>query len=239
MRIRLQQLFHGLEQEIADHQRTAEALRNANAQLQRWDEMKSKFIADISHELRTPVANLVLYLDLLRHGPADMHAKYETVLLEESNRLVTLFNSISDFANFEGRQDIWDFTIVDLNQLVSKVVTEYQHLAQMKQLELTFTPDNEIRPVWGDFNLLEDVISNLLSNAINYTPTGKVRINTKPDFASDNVKLVVEDTGIGLEKEDLEHCFEPFYIEASALASIKTSCQVQGWDYRKSERSSN
>lgn len=81
----------------------------------------------------------------------------------------------------------------------------------MKQLELTFNPDKDIRPVWGDPNLLEDVINSLLSNAINYTPAGTVRISTKPDFATDQVQLVVEDTGIGLDKEDLEHCFERFY----------------------------
>jgi signal transduction histidine kinase len=211
MRTGLEKLYQGLEQEIAEHKRTTNALQDANVQLQKLDAMKSKFIEDISHELRTPITNFNIYLDLLCNGPPDKQVKYETVLREESNKMVSLLNSILDFTELENKLDSISFTRVDLNRLVEQAVVEHQYLAKTRQLELTFYPDNEISTVWGDSNLLMDVINNILLNAINYTPAGEVCISTKPDIASDHVQIVVRDTGIGLDKEELEHCFERFY----------------------------
>ena len=211
MRTGLENLYQDLEQEIVDHKRTAEELIDANVQLKQLDAMKSKFISDISHELRTPITNLNIYLDLLRQGPSDKQAEYETVVIEEGNKLVSLLNSILAFAELEDRMNSISLTRVDLNRLVTQAVVEHQHLAKTRQLEMTFYPDDEISPVWGDSNLLAEAINNILSNAINYTSAGEVCVSTKQDFVSDHVQFVVRDTGIGLDKEELEHCFERFY----------------------------
>jgi two-component system phosphate regulon sensor histidine kinase PhoR len=94
---------------------------------------------------------------------------------------------------------------------VTQAVADHQQLALARGLELTFSPDDEVLTVCGDLDQLEQVVTNLLLNAINYSLSGAVRVSTHQVTDNDQVRIVVEDTGIGLDTEELNHCFERFY----------------------------
>ena len=197
-----------LEQRVVE--RTRE-LEEANARLQELDRLKSKFVADVSHELRTPVANIGVYLHLLERGKPEKHARYLTVLKEQTDRLAGLIEDIMDLSRLDLGKEKVEFTPVDLNALVKQMIAAHRSPAEAAGLELTFKPDVALPPVRGERNQLARVVTNLVTNAINYTPGGQVRVSTHLDTEHGQVCLKVQDTGLGIEPEDMPHIFARFY----------------------------
>ena len=197
-----------LEQRVAE--RTRE-LAEANEQLKELDRLKSKFVSDVSHELRTPIANLTMHLNLLERGKPDKRGHYIAVLREQAARLGRLVESILDLSRLEQGAAHPAFEPLDFNALVEQVIA-VQHLrAETLGLALIFEPCAHMPAVRGVFDQLAQVVTNLVSNAINYTPSGEVRVSTCCDVERGPVCLQVEDSGIGIDPEDLPHLFDRFY----------------------------
>ncbi|HLF37151.1 MAG TPA: MASE1 domain-containing protein [Anaerolineales bacterium] len=202
--------------DIAERKRTEEAMRHSRnglaelyQRLQDLDRLKSKFISDVSHELRTPIANLALYLDLIETGKPAKRKQYEAALREQIGRLTDLIEEISNLSRLEQDQLTAAFGSVDLNAVVDLVVNEFQSRAKTAGLALSFEPGGDPLLVRAVADQLRQVIANLLTNAINYTPQGRVWVNT--GRADDQVYLQVGDTGMGIEPPDMQHVFDRFY----------------------------
>jgi len=205
-----------LEERVAE--RTAE-LQAAKERLQALDKMKSKFVADVSHELRIPVTNLGLYIDLLEQGSKDKKSGYIRTLREQISRLATLIESILNLSRLElGRARV-AFEPVNLNALIEPVVEAFEASADESGLRLTFAPDQKLPEVMGEPSQLTQVIGNLLSNAIRYTRQGEIAIETAVDKERWQAILTVRDTGAGIEVEDQPHVFERFYRGKGAAQS--------------------
>jgi signal transduction histidine kinase len=204
----LQQYADMLELKVSE--RTLE-LRHAYERLQGLDLLKSKFIDDISHELRTPISNINLYLDLLTRGKQESQAKYEAILKKESARLVSLLDGILDFSTLQQNLDNANPISIDLNALVAKEVADFEQIAQSRGLKLSFSPSTAALQVCGDAAQLEQAVINLLKNAIRYTPSGHIRVSTHQTSKGDPIRLTIEDSGMGMDEEELTHCFERFY----------------------------
>lgn len=201
-----QQYAAELEARVAA--RTQE-LAQANERLLELDRLKTKFVSDVSHELRTPITNLQLYLDLLKHGKPEKRDHHLTVLRQQANRLTRLVEDILDLSRLELGDRRIAFASVDLNELVEQVVMTHQPLADNANLRLTFEPGPGLPFVQGEVNQLAQVVTNLVANALNYTPVGSVTVRTY--LEEKHVCLNVMDTGIGIDPEDLPHLFERFY----------------------------
>ncbi len=211
MKTELQRLVTDLRQEVAERVRAEAALQVANTRLLELDRMKAKFIADISHELRTPIANLSLYLDLLARGKSESRARYETALQEEGSRLVSLSKGILEFSDLQQQMDETRFVALDLNGVADEVLALNEPNARARGLELSFPSRAESPLAWGDPEQLKQVVDQLLQNAIQYTPAGSVRLSTRWTVGRTFIQLVVEDTGMGLDEDEQAHCFERFY----------------------------
>jgi signal transduction histidine kinase/CheY-like chemotaxis protein len=197
-----------LEKRVAD--RTA-ALEAVNERLQELDRLKSKFVSDVSHELRTPVTNLNMRLYLLERDDEANRAGHVAALKEQLGRFKTLIDNILDLSRLELGASRTVFAQVDLNSVVEQTVTAHVPHAEAVGLHLRFEPTAGLPSIIGERNQLSQVVTNLLINAINYTPAGEVIVQTYYDEDRKRVCLTIHDTGIGIEPEDVPHLFERFY----------------------------
>jgi signal transduction histidine kinase len=204
----LQRHAERLEERVAERTRDLAA---ANERLKELDRLKSKFVSDVSHELRTPITNIKLYLHLLGHDDAENWSGHLSVLEKESDRLARLIEDILNLSRLDLARDKMEPVPVDLNQIVGQVVMAHLPRAEVAGLRLSFEPEETLPPVWGEPSQLAQVITNLVTNAINYTPAGYVRVQTGRASVDGRACLEVEDTGIGIEPEDRPHLFERFY----------------------------
>lgn len=209
-------LFEELEQYAADLEmrvssRTRE-LAEANQQLRELDRLKSKFVSNVSHELRTPISNLKLYMSLLQRGKQEKRAHYEAMLQTSVERLGQLVEDILNLSRLEiAHYQPREMEPTDFNAVINQIVTLHQPEAESVGLRLTFKAQSNLPLIYGDYNQLSQLATNLIVNGLRYTQRGSVTITTECPNGDQNVVLSVEDTGIGILPEDLPHVFERFY----------------------------
>jgi PAS domain S-box-containing protein len=195
-----------LEQRVYD--RTRE-LAEANERLTELDRLKSKFVSDVSHELRTPITSLMLNVELLEHGKPEKREHYLHVIRQQTVRQVQLIEDILNLSRLERSTARAQFAPVNVNALVGQAVGVYRSSAEAANLRLNFTPDPGQPVVSGVESHLSQVVTNLIANAINYTPAGAVEVATR--LADHEVVIEVCDTGLGIAAEDMPYLFDRFY----------------------------
>jgi two-component system phosphate regulon sensor histidine kinase PhoR len=174
------------------------------------DRLKGQFISDVSHELRTPVTNLMLYLELMEVASIEKQREYLRILKNQCGLLSNMVGDVLDLSRLEmSRTKKIEFLPVDLNEIVHQVYTAHCPLAENAGLSLKFTPDPFLPSMVAEPLQLARMITNLVANAIRYTPSGEVCILTGRE--NNHITLRVRDTGMGIDAEDIPHLFERFY----------------------------
>jgi PAS domain S-box-containing protein len=189
------------------------------------EEIKSTFTSIISHELKTPVALIKGYAQTLARPDAAWDAETARqslqVIEEEADRLEALINNLLDVSRIQASGLRLDYADVNLERLARKVVEAYRTQTTEHQLEVDFPAALPL--VWGDEERLRQVLTNLVSNAIKYSPQGGlIRIGgwlEQPEGAADHTRVVlyIADQGIGIPTADLPKIFDRFYRVDSSL----------------------
>jgi signal transduction histidine kinase len=169
------------------------------------ERLKSQFVSDVSHELRTPLTNIRLYLDLLR-GTTDRTKveRYLDTLSRESDRLAYLIDDLLSLSRLDAGAVTPDMRPVDINRLLGSLVDDRRALATKRGLELTLEWDGALPRARGDERLLSQVFTNLLTNAMNYTPDqGRITLRTRAENGADGpwVAAEVSDNGLGFHRK--------------------------------------
>lgn len=180
------------------------------------DQMKTRFVSDVSHELRTPLTNLMLYLDLLVEALEDPQksASYLNTLRRETRRLSHLIEDLLMISRLESKRLAVNIKDVDVNRLLNDLAADRKMMAQRHSLTLQYTPAVDLPLVMADVNLLSQAISNLLTNAISYTPAGGTVVlssGIEHDEDATWVTIRVTDTGVGIAQEEMPLIFDRFF----------------------------
>jgi two-component system phosphate regulon sensor histidine kinase PhoR len=178
---------------------------------------KSRFVAHASHELRTPITNLKTRLYLLRRRPQDF--EYHMSVLEEvTDRMKKLVEDLLDISRLERGAIPLKQEQLEVQPMVERAVQVQRPEAERKQQSLTLEMPTTPLYVYADSGRINQVITNLLTNAINYTPeSGSIRVAVEADNVGKYVLIHVEDTGIGIEHDNLPHIFQPFFRVVSEI----------------------
>ncbi len=184
--------------------------------LQELDDMKAEFLAHVSHELRTPMASIQEGTHLLLDEiPAPLVQEQRTILrimAESSRRLIHLISTILDLSKMEAGMMEYRIVPVDLHRIAEVSIDKVRILADSKHVQLVLEHIGDRVWVKADASRLEQVLDNLLSNALKFSPEGGVvKVQMKPDAQAGVLEVSVSDTGPGVPPDDLPHIFERFY----------------------------
>ena len=186
-------------------------------QLAKQDETRQKFISDISHEFQTPLTSIQGFANILREEdlPKEQRVKYANIILYNSKRLSSLAKNMLQLTLLDREEIELELTNYSLVEQMNRVISTQENQAMEKNIEIVFEmPKKEIF-IEGDEQRLEQVWTNIISNAIKYTNEGGLITITMKKNSKD-IEISIEDTGIGMSKEVVSHIFERFYREDKA-----------------------
>jgi len=197
-------------------QQQVERLETANRELATLDRMKTDLLANVSHELRTPLAAIRGYVEFIQEGQlgptTDAQRKGLDVCLRNSERLTKTINMLLDFSRMElGRVPVRPAPF-QIGRLVAQIVAGIEADARKRRIRLRTVVEPDLMPVNGDRDRLTQVLENLITNALKFTPDGgEVEVGARRAGDGARVEVWVADTGIGIPPEERARVFDKFY----------------------------
>ena len=180
-------------------------------QLAALEQTRRDFVANVSHELRSPMTSMQGFLEGMLDGtiPAEEQPRYMRIVLDETRRLGRLVGSLLNLSRMENSETQLAYSDFDLHEMIRRVIIANMHMLDEKQMELTLSFGDEPMYVHADAEQIEQVLINLVSNAVKYTPEhGQITIDTQQEKLT---RVTVRDNGPGVAPEDAPYIFDRFY----------------------------
>lgn len=200
----------------------AASLSYMASEIARSEDDQKKFVANVSHDFRSPLTSVKGYLEAMLDGtiPQEMHEKYLTIVLNETERLTKLTNSLLTLNNLNTKGILLDRTDFDLNKIIRNTAASFEGTCRSKiiAIELVLTGDSMF--VNADMGKIQQVLYNLLDNAIKFSHQDSV-IKIETNEKNNKVFVSVKDSGIGIPKEDIKLIWDRFYKSDSSRGKDK------------------
>ncbi len=220
----------------------ADTLTYAEKELSKVDTMQRDLIANVSHDLRTPLTMLKAYAEMIRDLSGDNPVKrneHLEIIISETDRLALLVNDMLDLSKLESGKQKLNPSEFGISSKLSEIMDRFRGLSEKNGYKITFTPDEE-RTVYCDVVKIEQVIYNLINNAINYTGKDK-KVFVRQINTEDGVIVEVEDTGDGIEEDKIKLIFDKYYRSENhkrevvgtglGLSIVKAVLKMHNYDY--------
>jgi signal transduction histidine kinase len=220
----------------------ADALNYAETELSKVDTMQRDLIANISHDLRTPLTMLKAYAEMIRDLSGDnpkKRAEHLEIIINETDRLALLVNDVLDLSKLESGKQKLSCSEFDIRTRLDSIIGRYKGISEKMGYHIHFIPDAN-RIVCCDIVKIEQVIYNLINNAINYTGADK-QVYVRQINKEDGVVIEIEDTGDGIEPDKINLIFDKYYRSENhkrevvgtglGLSIVKAVLKLHSFDY--------
>ncbi len=197
---------------FSETRQLAKTLNYASAEISKIDELQRDLIANISHDLRTPLTMIKAYAEMIRDLSGDRKEKREEhlkIIIDETDRLALLVNDMLDLSKLENGSQTLNYSTFDINSKLKDIIERYKGLSSASGYTIHFD-NTEKAIVKCDMVKIEQVIYNLINNAINYTGEDK-QIFIEQSVDNEYVKISIRDTGKGISEENMHQIFDKYY----------------------------
>jgi len=202
-------------------------LEKSLQEMRKVDEIKSEFVSVASHELRTPLAAIKNAIQLLLKGKAgtvnETQVKFLSMAERNINRLTNILNELLDLSRIESGRMVMKFEELDLQSLFEFILSSFKSQVEGKGIKLRTETPPEVHKVYGDRDKVEQILTNLIGNALKFMPEGgEIAISAQPLYADGKMMAIaVKDSGIGIPNDQLDKIFEKFHqVEGSLQRSV-------------------
>jgi len=183
-------------------------------QQKRADEIRKEFVANVSHELKTPITSIRSYAETLADSddslPEETRQNFLSVIVNESDRMNKIVQDLLALSKFDAGEVVVDIKPFDINQSIKNIYDMMILDIKKQGLELIIDIEKQLPEIMGDKSRIEQVLINIVSNAVRYTPEGG-KITISAGASGSNIWIKVSDTGVGIPKEDIPRLFDRFY----------------------------
>ena len=201
------------------------AFNNMAAALANKDEMNRSFLANVSHDLKTPMNNIANYIDGILDGiiPEDKHEYYLKIVSDEVRRLARLVSTLLDITRIQAGEFKFNKTNFNICEISRIVLLSFEQKINEKKIEIEFAGDSENMYVYADVDAVRRILHNLCENAVKFTDDGGlIRIGITDKQKDKKIQVSVYNTGQGIEDEDLPYVFDRFYKSDRSRGLDKT-----------------
>lgn len=190
----------------------ANAIEFMSDEFQNLGTYQKNFLANISHDFRSPLTSIKGYAEAMADGtiPPEMQKKYFDIILFETERLTKLTTNLLTINSIENNGMMLDKSVFDINEIIRKTALTFEGTCTRKRITLNLTFDEDVLPVEADKGKIQQVLYNLIDNAIKFSNADS-SIDIRTELKSSKVFVAVKDYGIGIPKESLNRIWERFY----------------------------
>lgn len=187
-----------------------DTLNFASSELGKVESLRQDLLANVSHDMRTPLTMIVGYSEVMRDIPGENNPENVQVIIDEANRLTEFVNSVLDLSKLQSGMEHFEITRTDITQLIEACADRYRKLLSERELELVLECNNVRAFVECDVTKITQVLYNLVDNAVNYAESPK-KVKITQLVKGNTVRVEISDNGKGISREELPYIWDRYY----------------------------